>query len=153
EKAVRLAVELGRFGDAAQHLELLRAGAPDQADVQEGLAWAYLGARNYARAAGAFADAIKQSPDHIANYQQLAELCNKRLDDPERAEQVLDELVAANPRAPAAWLARARWSEAHGAAGSAADDVARAVELEPRDPSVYLAAVELARRRGRPQEA
>jgi tetratricopeptide (TPR) repeat protein len=153
EQAVRLAVELRQFGDAARHLEALRAAAIHPGELSEALGWAWFGASDYGRAVEAFADAVRQAPRRLDLPVKLADLYARRLDQPDRAGQVLEEMVTANPDSAGALLARARWREGRGQIDGAAADLDRAAALAPLDPTVHLAASEFARRRDRSDEA
>src|SRR5258708_2686598 len=69
-----LAVKLGRFTDAARHLQRLRHAEVDRAELEQTLAWCYLGSGDTEQAAQCFASAIQLAPQRVINYVQLAEL-------------------------------------------------------------------------------
>ena len=152
ERLGHLAVQLGRFTDAARYLEPLRRAAVDRAELEQTLAWCYLGAGDRTQAAQCFSNAIRHGPERVANYVQLAALL-LRQDQAGSARQVMDDMVASNRQSSAAYAARGRYRQHVGRLEDAAADVARAGELAPHDPNILLQAAELARVRDRLAEA
>ncbi len=134
-----LALELGQFGEAREHLQALLRAAPGQADVEEMLARCEEAAGDFARAAEALERAARGAPHRLDPQVRLAELLRDRLDQPERAAAVLDEMVTHNASAAAAYLARARSRVAAGALGEAEKDLGRAAALAPDDAAVITA--------------
>jgi tetratricopeptide (TPR) repeat protein len=147
-----LAVQLGRFADAARHLRRLRHADVDRAELEQTLAWCYLGSGDTEQAAECFASAIRIAPQRVINYVQLAELW-LRLDQAGRARRVMDDLIAANRESAAAFAARSRYFQATGRLEDAATDVARALRLTPTNADILLQAAELASARDRLEEA
>jgi tetratricopeptide (TPR) repeat protein len=152
-RIVRIAMELGREADARPHIEfLLKNASPDDAELEGLLAKCLADAGDYEQAASLLEEATRHAPQMIENYVAEADLARRRLNQPQRGDQVMDELIRANGRSGRAYLARWGYRTAFGLAG-AADDVARAQELAPDDPDVLVAAAAAAVRRGDLDEA
>ncbi|HKB42483.1 MAG TPA: tetratricopeptide repeat protein, partial [Gemmataceae bacterium] len=147
-----LAVQLGRFREAAQHLEPLRDAPVDRAELEQTLAWCYIGAGDHRQAVRCFENAIRQAPTCVVNYVQLADLF-QRTGQTDQARAVLDRLVRANEKSAEAHAARARYRQGVGQLDEAADDLARARQLAPDDAGLLLETAELARRRDRLDDA
>ena len=147
-----LAVRLGRFADAARHLQRLRSADVDRAELEQTLAWCYLGSGDRERAVQCFSNAIRLAPDRVVNYVQLAELW-LRLDQPGQARRVMDDLIAANRQSAAAFAARARYFQAVGRPEDASSDMARALRLAPASADILLQAAWLADLRDHPGDA
>jgi tetratricopeptide (TPR) repeat protein len=112
----------------------------------------------YRRALACYRLALARAPDRVDVYVLLAALLRGPLGDSAQADRVMDArrtqdgLVAKNPEAYRAYLARARYRREAGLPG-AADDVARAQQLAPDEADVVAAAAEVAREEGRLAEA
>jgi tetratricopeptide (TPR) repeat protein len=89
----------------------------------------------------------------VEAYVRLARLFRVRLNRPDRADRILDDLVKANDGSFHAYLERGRYRQEVGALDAAARDLARAEELAPDDADVLLAVAGLARARGDRDEA
>jgi tetratricopeptide (TPR) repeat protein len=142
----QLAVQLGRFREAARQLEPLRLAHVDRAELEQTLAWCYLGAGDRREAVRCFENAIRQAPARVVNYVQLAELF-QRAGQPQSARAVMDRLVRTNGRSAEALAARARFQQQIGRLDDAARDLARARSLAPNEAGLLLEEAELARTR------
>jgi predicted Zn-dependent protease len=145
ERLAVLLVRLGRHADAARHLEALAAALPARADVEHQLGWCQEALKEFARAEASLRRAIRKSPTQLESYVLLAELLRSRLQRPDEAAEVMDEMVTANPKSPRALLARAHYHRAAGEKAQADADTAGAARLAPNDADVLLATAELAR--------
>ena len=87
-----------------------------------------------------FGEAISRDPTRLFCYVQLALLNRKELHKEARgADDVIDRMVASNPKSGLAYLHRFRYlSEFRPPAPES--DLTQAIELEPGDPEVLLAA-------------
>jgi tetratricopeptide (TPR) repeat protein len=147
-EAVALAVRLYRFDEAARDIEVLLKANPHQPELEFSLGCCQEAAGEYDKAAASLARALKEDPHYLAAYRRLADLLQDRLDRPEEAARVLDDMVAANPQTPDAYLRRAQYRRKIGSLEEAWADVRRAGELAPDQPEVLLAGAELAQARG-----
>lgn len=149
-EVVRLAMALGRPGDARDHLNVLVEAFPEDSGLAELQAKCFASTAHFAEAADWYARAIKHGPERVDCYVERARLLRRRLQKPEEADRVMDQLVHANPRSGAAFLARGRYLGEFHSFDRAAADVAHArKELAPNDVEVILASADLdiARRR------
>ncbi len=147
-RVVRLATGLGRYADAARHLEALAKALPRRSDVEHQLGWCQEALKEYDLAEASLRRAVRKDPAQLDSYALLAELLQSRLQRPDDAAQVMEEMVGANPRSARALLLRARYHRARGAPERGAEDTRQATVLAPRDPDVLLAAAEEAVRQG-----
>lgn len=146
--------QLARYADAREHLEiLLRAPAAADGALYPRLAQCCAAGGDFAQAARHYEQAIDRDPAAVECYVALADLLRRRLDNAARAAEVLDQMVAANPRSPTAYLARCRIRLEVGQSEAAAADVAKARDLAPDHPEVLLMAGQLALGRSDPAEA
>ncbi|MBL8798796.1 MAG: tetratricopeptide repeat protein [Planctomycetia bacterium] len=155
-RVVNLAMHpmVGRFSDAREHLEiLLREYTPDDPELEALLARCHAARGEFEPAAACYEKAIQHDSKKIENYVVLAELLRRKLDSARRANEVMDRLVAANPKAFQAFLARARHHQEAGRPEPAAADIARAGELAPDEAEVVLAVGGQAIARGEPEQA
>jgi tetratricopeptide (TPR) repeat protein len=148
EHAVRLALGLYRYDDAARHLQVLLQAAPARADLEYSLGWCEENDGHYAQAEAAYRRAVAHDPAFLAGYRRLAGVLHLHLERPEQAVKVLDDMVAANPKSVGAYLARAGFRHRLGAEDEAWADVTRARQLAPNHPDVLVTGAEVARARG-----
>jgi len=147
---VRLAMDLKRWKLAGDHLEILHKAQPDDGAMEQMFAQWHEAQKQFPEAEAWYAKALKHAPQQIESYVRLADLIQRRLgkDRPgvrvKHAEEVLDRLVANNPDAFAAFLARCRYRQEHGALDGAVADVTRALEMAPQETEVLLAAAKVA---------
>jgi len=98
-----------------------------------------------------------KAPGDVEGAERLSMLYRDRMDDPAKAERVLDALVDFTAKAPAkhaeALLARARHFTAAGQPAKAEADVERAVRDDPAGVAARLAAAEVALARRDPAAA
>ncbi len=144
---VRIALDLDRFADAKAHLAVLLRAHPDDAGLEHQMARCAEAGKEYDRAAEWYEKAAAHAPAQLDSPVRLAALLRRRLDQAERADQVIDAMVAANDDSFRAHLARARYRKEHGPAGDWEKDVARARALAPDEPDVLLATAEVAEAR------
>ncbi len=137
------AMTLRRHGDARDHLLLLVEAHPEDADLMDQLGQCEEGTTRFAEAALCYERSIRQAPQRLETATRLAALLRKRLQRPEDADRVMTALVEANPTATAAYLARARYRQQHGALIEAATDAALARRLAPDDAEVLLLSAEM----------
>jgi tetratricopeptide (TPR) repeat protein len=158
-KAVHAAIGVGRFSDAQSHLNILLSkmsqddkSAPAVGELELLQARCEAGKGNYAKAGDSLRDVIKHMPELLEGYVRLAGLLRGPLKEPKQADQVMDAMIAANPRSFRAYLERWTYRKELNLPG-AASDVSRARELAPEDAEVLLAAGLSARDQGNLKEA
>jgi predicted Zn-dependent protease len=153
ERLAVLLIQQGRYAEAARHLEALAAAFPARADVAHQLGWCQEALKDYALAEGSLRSAVRKAPAQLESYVLLAELLSSRLQRPDEAAEVMDEMVTANPQSPRALLARARYHRACGEKEKADADTGSAARLAPNDADVLLATAESALARADTQQA
>jgi tetratricopeptide (TPR) repeat protein len=141
---VRVAIAVRRHGDARDHLQTLLEASPNDPELEELLAQCEEASAQFARAAECYAQVVRHDPHRIDSYVRRAVLLRQRLSRPEGGDEVMNQLIAANPKSVAAYLARARYRRQYHTAAQAAEDVAYVQQhLAPDDADVLLAAAEL----------
>lgn len=98
-RLVAVAIELGRYRDAREHLErnLLKA-TPADGELLTLLGICQEAATQFADAAQSYRAAIHSSPERLATYLRLAELLRRRLEKADEADQRMAAMVDANPK-------------------------------------------------------
>ena len=124
--AADLAMAGGDFGRARDHLEHLVHYRPDDAEVQDLLGQCEEALGEAEKAEAAYRAAVTLAPDRVGAGGRLARLLRGVLGRETEADQVMDDLVAANPDSAAAYLERADYRAAGGALEGAGEDAARA---------------------------
>jgi tetratricopeptide (TPR) repeat protein len=147
-QVVQLAIEQERFDEAVRHLEQLTLAGPDKGKYLHQLGWCQEALRQYAASAESFRKAIAAAPAQLDSYVLLAELLEHRFEQPGEAQQVMDNMIAANAQSWLAYLTRARFHFGRGALPACDADIAQASQLAPEEPQVLLAAAEIALVRG-----
>ena len=109
-RLVECLIRLGRFTDASDHLQnyLLKA-APNDSELLEQLGACQSAKQDFEQAEKTFQSAIKSSPDRLEPYVMLASLQQERLNRTKEAVATVNEMVAANPENPRAYLFRGQW--------------------------------------------
>jgi len=143
-----LTLRLNWVNEAQTHLEILIRDH-GQSDLVSLLGHCQEDAGDYSAAAASYESALRENPHQVDAYVRLAHLCQHRLDQPEKASRLLNELVQNNDQSAEAYLARALHHMNSGSLEDAGRDMDRACELAPDEPRVLLPAADLARRRGR----
>lgn len=145
-RCAELAIELGRYGDAATHLEnlLRRLGdnPPDlqaSAELRERLADCQRELNRSERAEESYREAIADDPSRTSAYAGLARLLRSDRRRPEEGDEEIQRMVERNPKSAGAYLERWRYMREFAARGDPGD-LARALELAPDDAEVRLAA-------------
>jgi Tfp pilus assembly protein PilF len=131
---------LGRFEAAVQHLDVLLPRARDAAELHHKRAWCLDAASKFEEAVRSYQRSVELDPHRVNTYLLLAEILHTRLSRDDDATEVLNEAVTNNPKSFEAYLARHRHQQSIGREDVAADDLAKARQLAPREPAVLLAA-------------
>jgi tetratricopeptide (TPR) repeat protein len=146
-------IQMGLAQDATRHLERLRQQYPDESALGVKLARCQIQTQNYREARATLENVIAQDKSNVDAYAGLANLLHDRMDDPDRADTVLAQMIVANPKSPEAYVARARYHQAHKAADKARADIQKAEELSPKNLAVLLTAADLAMQGGKSAQA
>ncbi|MBI3407710.1 MAG: tetratricopeptide repeat protein [Planctomycetes bacterium] len=147
-KLIRELIELQRFREAIQNLQILLPHWPQPAELEHMLGWCQEALGDYAGAIASFTKAITHDPSRIQSYTLLAEVLQGRQHQAEEAAHVMDDMVRMNDKSFQAYLARSRFRRVIDNLDSAEVDLEQALALAPTDPMVLLAAADLALARG-----
>lgn len=147
-RLVPLALQLGRFSDAQEHLTThLLPAAPDDPELLLWLARSQRGLGKHAEAVKSFERVIARAPAQRDAYLGLAEVLRGPLQRPVEADAAMHRLTDANPNSWEAWLAKGRYLFTTRPAGDtarleqAALAAAAALKLAPDNTEVlHLAA-------------
>ncbi len=159
-RAVEVAMrpELERYTDAEAHLKVLKAKEPEDAELSLLMGRALEGNGDYREAVDAYRETLERDPSRIDAYTRLAALYRDHLNDAAAADRLMDAqgtaegVVAKNTGSARAFLERGLYRAQHGIEGADLD-IGRALELDPDDPEILLAAAEDALRRDDAQSA
>ncbi len=147
-----------RYKDARYHLEILLKSHPDDGKLLAQLGLCQESEEQWEQAVKSYQKAVEKSPDRVDGYVSLARVLRGHAGDPARADKVMDDLVAANPKSGPARLERARYHDKVGRdaaargdaesagkrAAAARADLAEARKLTPEDADVLLESARLA---------
>ena len=137
-------MKIGRMSDAAEHLTRLIQQFPEDSELEVKLGRCQVATEHFREAIGSFEGVIGRAPDNLEAYVALANVLRGNLDDSERAEAVIDQMVSANPKAAKAYLQRSRYRRMIEAGEGARKDIAEAMALSPDDMEVLVMAARLA---------
>jgi cellulose synthase operon protein C len=154
-------MRLQRYIDAMDYLNDLReeAKAKGQRDVELDLklATCEMATAHYDRALRILNEIVgfddqKQgfdaqkavAPHAVDAYLKLTDILRRRFEDGTRADEVMQQLVAANPESARAHLELGRYDQRLGRKAEAAEELATALKLAPEDADVVLAAADIA---------
>jgi tetratricopeptide (TPR) repeat protein len=149
-----LQMGLGAGDDAQRNLEVLVKAFPKDGELAYQLGLCQERQSADEQAVNSYQAAILHAPTRVESYQRLAYLLRRRLQQPAEADQVLDQMVEANPQSFQVYLARAAFRrQFDGSLLKAERDVAAALRLAPDEVEVLLTAGELAREQGKLSDA
>ena len=146
-------MKMQRFHDAKEHLQYLLEDDPDNAELDLLLARCHVMLNENEQAVEVLQRAIEKDPHLVEAYRLLADVYKERLEKPEEATQVLDQMVANNQENYRAYFVRATHRLQAQQIEEARRDTNRALELAPDEAEVILLASEMAIRESRPDEA
>lgn len=153
-RLVDVAIRLGRFRDAKEHIDFLQRGRQEpDVELLERVAQCEAGLGNYHQAAQLYRQVIAKAPDRLESYVYLAELLDRRLGQPEQAEAVLDQLVEKAPHVCTAWALRADFLRSRRRFTEALQSAERSLAIDPQNVAALLVAAECARELQRYEEA
>jgi len=141
-------IQLHRFREAIANIQVLLPHWENKAELEHVLGWCLEANGDYPKSAAAFARAIALDPHRQESYVILAEILQNRLDQPEDAAKVMDDLVHANSQSYRAYLARSQFRQQLNLQADADKDLNKALELAPREPTVLLTAADRAQSQG-----
>lgn len=152
-RCVDLALEMGNFEEARRHLNLLYQAVnpedPDQqstaAELEAQLGRCEVGLTRFREAESWFRKALEHDPSTVAASLELARILRDRLERAADADAVISQMIEENPESARARLLRWQYQEQY-KLDSDPEDIAFALQAEPDDDEVLLAAALLAER-------
>jgi tetratricopeptide (TPR) repeat protein len=138
-RAVRMAMDLGRYSDALEHLKFL----PDDSQTKQWIGQCQEAENHFELARKSYEEARDQDPKQVRSYLSLAMLLHRHLNLPSEAEKVMEELAAKNPDSFSAFLARANYFKEFKDPKRAAEAIEQARKLAPDESDVIVGAAEL----------
>jgi tetratricopeptide (TPR) repeat protein len=157
-RLVRLALEHGLEGVSRPHLVVLEQQRPEDGTVSFYKGWLEERSGRFSRAADAYENARRRSPNGIEGYNRLARLYRTRLNERDKADRVMDlpqpadGLIRNNPRNAKAYLTRAIYRRDF-QLPNPDEDIRKALELSPDDFDVLVSAARESFLQGKPDDA
>src|SRR5262249_48645860 len=106
--AAEVAIALGRYSDAQKHLELLLQATPNDQKLTNQLALCLESAGDLPKAAELFEQVIAYDWERVEEYVRLAAIY-RRMNQPERADELMKTMAKDNPDSVRAQLALANY--------------------------------------------
>jgi len=153
---IQCLVSLRRLPEAIVQAEKLLPDWEKKGEMEHIIGWCLEAQGDYKKAASWLRKAIALDPGQAKSCVILAEILQKRLNEPDQAEEVMDSLVKARGHSYQSYLLRRRfWLQRQlpGDADKAQQDLQTARKLAPDEPNVLLAAAEDAQSRRQNDEA
>ncbi|MEN6451055.1 MAG: tetratricopeptide repeat protein [Thermoguttaceae bacterium] len=144
-----------RYQDAKDHLtsSLLR-DAPKDAELLEQLGICQAGTGSVEAAIETFKKAIAAAPSQLTTYKELASLYRSpRLSKAHEADQWMEKMVAANPKAARAHYLRSDYLLRTGQIEAGAKEALEALQLAPDDREALMLAIMCYAMQGKPDKA
>jgi len=141
-KLVEMAIAIGRYQNAKEHLQMaLLQQHPEDPELWEQLAVCQSRMGEHDAARKSYEKAIRCDPGQVSSYLPLAILLRSQFSQPKEADQLMDQLVEANPDSARAHYFRAQYLLGSGMGEEALGEVEKALELDSNDVEIlYLAA-------------
>jgi tetratricopeptide (TPR) repeat protein len=144
--------EVGRLAEAMEHLDILLKASPNDGELELLYGKCLEARKDFPKAAAWLTRAVAHAPGQVEGYVRLAGLLRRQLGDADKADKVMDRLVASNRRSFRAYLARGRYWKEAGALDRAEKDVTQAAALAADEVEVLLEMADVARERARSGE-
>jgi tetratricopeptide (TPR) repeat protein len=152
--AARMAADLGLLKEGRTHLDALSTESPNDTPLLLLRARLEARGREFEAAAEAYAAVVERLPADLAVWREYLSVCRDGLKDLARAEEVVDEMIAANARSPEARAIAGRFFLGWGVAEKADEHIRLALAGEgKKDEDVLLLAAEVAGGRGQIEQA
>lgn len=133
-EVVNIAITMLRFHDAQVHLEeYLLEENPNDAELLELLGRCQAAMRENANALRSFDKAIEQDPNRVDVYPRLAGVLRSRLNRDNDADQVMKQMIQANPESYRAHLLMGQYLRSTDKTDEAMEHAMKALEIDPDD--------------------
>ena len=149
-RAAELAVDMGvgMFETARGHLAILLRSAKEDGHLEFMMGRCYEEDKDADNAARYYRAAIEHgTPDRLEASQRLAALIreDEKLGEPEDADEVIEDMVKADPKNYRAYLGRGKYRRKFNLEG-AEGDLQKSLDLAPDQPEIYVDMAQLAER-------
>jgi tetratricopeptide (TPR) repeat protein len=152
--AARLAADLGLVKEGRIHLDELSKDSPNDPALLLLRARLETWGREFETAAEAYAQVVERTPADLAAWRDYLAVCSEGLKDADGAEEVVEEMIAANPKSPEARAIAARYFLRTGAVEKADQHLRLALEgSQGKNEDVLLLAADVAGLRGQTEQA
>ncbi len=135
-QVVAFYLRLGKHQDALVHLANLLQGRPADPELLLQTAKCHEAIGESDKAAATYRNLIRLTPQDARVYERLAYLLRDQLDQPEAADQLIQELMDSNRRNALAYCVRASYRQRYSELKHAARDARIAYQLDPRNPDI-----------------
>jgi predicted Zn-dependent protease len=155
-RVIRIALSIGRFSDAEQHLKRLLPKSPDDVELLQFMGRCAAGLRRQYDAEEWYTNALEKAkaPANIELAVEYADFLRRGTDPTPDPDAPVEAMVRVNENSSEARLAAARYYGRHGLLDDARRHANFAVEmLGAEDPDLLLVAADAARARGQSAEA
>ena len=139
-----LSFKVGQWDVAAENYKRLIKEFPDESEFEVKLGLCQVATEKYLDAITSFEGVIARDTENITAYVELANLLRDQLDNPDRADAVMSQMVTSNSKRAKAYVERGLYFRRAEQDEEAEADIARALKLAPEDLDVLLAVAELA---------
>lgn len=139
-----VARKVGRLSTAVESLTLLQQKFPEDTSLGVQLGECQIQLEKYREALATFERVLAQDPSNLKAYVALADLLREKLQDPDRADSWINQMVARNPKSIKALVERAKYFHRSKQLNAAAEDIRRALEMAPQNVEVLITAAEFA---------
>ncbi|MDA1014439.1 MAG: VanZ family protein [Planctomycetota bacterium] len=142
-RQAELAIEIDRINDAEAHLRILRQSFPEDGHLD------YIAGRCAERskddnsAIAAYRAAIEHDAGQLDAFNRLARLLHAH-DHADETAAVLADMLVMNPKSAEARVIRGKFRQEFGSPAEATTDINTALEMDPKNVDVHLAAGKLA---------
>ncbi|MCS7306463.1 MAG: tetratricopeptide repeat protein [Thermoguttaceae bacterium] len=143
-KLADISFQVGMHTQATTYYRRLRELQPNDPSVAIQLARSLIQTEHFREALSILEQVVAEDKSALAAYEELANLLMEKMQDPDRAEGVVQQMILANPDQARAYVIRARLYQRRKEFDKARQDIQKALELAPRSVEVLLTAAELA---------
>lgn len=142
----RIAVQIHRFPDAKEHLEILQKKNPEDGELDRLQALCQAGESKWDQADFWLSRAIIHQPDQVENHMLRAEVLRRYRKKPDDADNVVRSMLAKNERSVPMRLAAGRYFEQNSLWDDAEKNIQYTLkELNSHDVDVFLLAADVER--------
>ncbi len=139
-----VAMKVGRIDDAVVHLTRLQKKYPADPTLGVKLGECQIQLQKYSDAIATFERVTAQDKNNLKAYVALADLLRDKLDDPDRADAEVNQMVAENRKSAKALVERARYFHRGKQLTAATEDIKAALEIDPNNVEVLVTAAQFA---------